>query len=81
MPLINCRTNFILTWSANSVIVSTALANQGATFSISDKKHYFPELTLSTQDNGKLLEPLKPGFKRTINWNKYHSKRSSEIQN
>ena len=77
MPLINCRTNFILTWSANSVIVSTALANQGATFSISDKKHYFPELTL----NGKLLEQLKPGFKRTINWNKYHSKRSSEIQN
>ena len=81
MPLINCRTNFILTWSANSVIVSTALANQGATFSISDEKHYFPELTLSTQDNGKLLEQLKPGFKRTINWNKYHSKRSSEIQN
>ena len=25
--------------------------------------------TLSNQDNAKLLEQLKSGFKRTINWN------------
>ena len=29
--------------------------------------------TLSTQDNGKLVQQLKSGFKRTINWNKYQS--------
>ena len=29
---------------------------------------------LSTQDNVKLLEHLKSGFKRTIDWNKYQSK-------
>ena len=29
---------------------------------------------MSTQDNAKLLEQLKSGFRRTINWNKYHSK-------
>ena len=29
---------------------------------------------MSTQDNTKLLEKLKSGFKRTINWNKYQAK-------
>ena len=29
---------------------------------------------LSTQDNAKLLEQLKSGFKRTIDWKKYQSK-------
>ena len=32
MPLINCEINLILTRSANGVIVSTDVANQGATF-------------------------------------------------
>ena len=31
-------------------------------------------LTLSTQDNSKLLPHLKNGFKRTITWNKYLGK-------
>ena len=31
-------------------------------------------MTLSTQDNSKLLQQLKSGFKRVINWNKYLSK-------
>ena len=30
-------------------------------------------ITLSTQDNARLLQKLKSGFKRTINWNKYQS--------
>ena len=34
MPLINCEVILILTWSANCIIVSTNLANQGATFKI-----------------------------------------------
>ena len=32
---------------------------------------YVPVVTLSTQDNSKLLPQLKNGFKRTITWNKY----------
>ena len=32
MSLINCEINFILTWSANCVIASTAIANQGPKF-------------------------------------------------
>ena len=71
MPLINCEINLILTWSANCVIVSSAAANQGATFSITDAKRYVPIVTSSTQNNAKLLQQLKSAFKRTINWNKY----------
>ena len=35
----------------------------------------------STQDNTKLLEQLKSCFKRTINWNNYRPKVSTERQN
>ena len=74
MPLINCEVNFILTWYANYVTVSTNVANQGATFTITKTTLYVPVVTLSTHDNVKLLTQLKSGFKRTINWNKYLSK-------
>ena len=61
MPLINCEINLILTWPANCVIVSTAVANQGATFAITDTKLYVAVVTLSAQDNVKLLDQLKSG--------------------
>ena len=38
-------------------------------------------VTLSTQDNAKLLQQLKPGFRRTINWNKYQSDPKTCAQN
>ena len=44
---------------------------QATILTITDTIVYVPLLTLSTQDNGKLLQQLKSGFKRTINWNKY----------
>ena len=47
IPLINCEFNLILTWSANCVIVSTNVANQNATFPITDTKSYVPVITLS----------------------------------
>ena len=54
MPLINCEIYFILAWSTNCVIVSANHANE--TFSITDTKLYVPVVTLSTQDNSKLLQ-------------------------
>ena len=33
------------------------------------------------QDDAKLLQQLKSGFKRTINWNKYQSKAIQQEQN
>ena len=65
--LINCEVNLISTWSTNYVIVYTNVANQGATFTITEKRLYVPVVTLSTQDNAKLLSHLKSGFKRTNN--------------
>ena len=70
MALINCEVNLILNWSRNCVIVSSNDANQNVTFAITDTKLYVPVVTLSTQDNAKLLQQLKSGFKRVINWNK-----------
>ena len=81
MPLINCEINLILTWSANCVIVSTNVANQNATFAITNTKLYVPVVTLSTQDNAKLLRQLKSGFKRVINWNNCLSKPELLAQN
>ena len=74
MPLINCDINIILTLPENSVIIFTDVANQNAKFAISDTKLYVPVVTLSTQDNSKLLQQMKSGFKRVISWNKYLSK-------
>ena len=73
LPLINNEINLDLIWSKKCVIIATAVADQGVTFSITDTKRYVPVMTLSTWDNARLLEQLKSGFKRTINWNKYQS--------
>ena len=51
-----------------------------ATFKITDTNLYVPAVTLSTEDDNKLLEQLKTGFKRTIKWNKYRSKMSNQTK-
>ena len=71
MPLINCEVNLILTWSSTSVITNSTGAG---TFEITDTKLYIRLVTLSTQDNFKLIQQLKSDFKRVINWNRYLSK-------
>ena len=67
MPLINCEISLILSWSTNCIIVSTNVANENATFEITNPKLYVPVVTLSTQDKFKLLQELNSGFKRVIN--------------
>ena len=78
MPLINCKVNLIFTWSSTCVITNSTDAG---TFEITDTKLYVPVVTLSTQENTKLLQQLKSGFKRVINWNKYLSKPESFRRN
>ena len=78
MPLINCEINLIITWSLTCVITNSTGAG---TFPITGTKRYVPVVTWSTQDNAKLLQQLKSGFKRTIDWNKYQSKVSTERRN
>ena len=51
-----------------------------ATFKITDTKPHVPFVTLSTKDDNNFLEQLKPGFKRTIKWNKYKSEMTNQIK-
>ena len=53
MPLINCEVGIILTWSKTCVISS---ANRETKFVITKTKFYVPVVTLSTEDNAKLLQ-------------------------
>ena len=58
-------------------------APTGATFTITDCKLYVPVVTLSVENDNKLSEQLKTGFKRNgiIKWNKYRSEMSNEAKN
>ena len=50
------------------------VAPTGLEFQIKDTKLYVPVVTLSKENDTKLLEQLKKGFKRTIKWNRYRSR-------
>ena len=91
MPLINCEVSLILTWSENCVITSIEkrvrtntrrdTSPTNAMFKITDTKLYVPVVTLSTENDKKLLEQLRTGFKRTIKWNKYRSEMTNQTKN
>ena len=81
MPLINCEVELILTWSVGCVIIYTDVENQVPIFTITETNLYVSVVTLSTQNNAKLLPQLKSGFKRTISWNKYLPKPELLAQN
>ena len=96
IPLINCEVELILTWFKNCVLIDklTRDANYGAdpivckidnpenaTFQITDTKLYVPVVTLPKENDTKLLEHLKAGFKTTIKWNKYRSKMTIQPAN
>ena len=92
IPLINCEIELILTWFKNCVLINKSTRDadynanpivyeidnpENAIFQITDTKLYVPVVTLSKENDTKLLEQLKTGFKRTIKWNKYRSQMSS----
>ena len=76
--LINCEISLNLIESKNCVLCEEDKVTK---FAITDAKLHVPVVTLSTPYNSKLLQQLKSGFKRTINWNKYLLKVSTEPQN
>ena len=93
IPLISCEVSLELKWNKNCVITSLQErliqpplvarddAPTGATLAISDCKLYVPVVTLSKDDEIKLLTNLKSGFTREIEWNKYRSQMSTEATN
>ena len=58
MNLINFEINIQLKWSTNCCLVAGTVENQEPKFTITNIKLYLPVVTLSTQDNAKLLEKL-----------------------
>ena len=86
--MINCEISLVLTWSENCVLTSKSTRTGNyendpvvsriydpadATFKITDTKLNAPVVTLSTEDDIKILEQLNSWFKKTIKWNKYRS--------
>ena len=94
IPLISCEVFLELKWNNNCVITSLERrqvnagppvvrdnASTGATLAINDCKLYVPVVTLSKDDEIKLLTNLKSGFEREIIWNKYRSQMTTEAIN
>ena len=91
IPLISCEVSLELKWNKNCVITSLKErqvdagpsvvrdgAPTGASLAINDCKLYIPVVTLSKDDEIKLLTNLKSGFTREIEWNKYRSQMSTD---
>ena len=74
MPLISCEVNVFLTQSEKCIIYYNEIrdySNREPKFAITDTKLYVPIVTLLADDKETILQKLKTGFKRTINWYKY----------
>ena len=63
MPWIHCETNLVLNSSEKQFLVALTVANQVLTFTTTNTKLYVSVVTLSTQDNVKLLKQLEFGLK------------------
>ena len=94
IPLISCKVSLELKWNINCVITSLKErqvdagppvvrdgAPTGASLAINDCKLYMPVVTLSKDDEIKLLTNLKSGYTREIEWNKYRSQMTTEAIN
>ena len=92
IPLINCEVELILIWCKKCVLADMTRRNgqgddpavvppRGLAFKITDTKLYVPVVTLSQENDIKLLEKLKSESKRTIKRNKYRSQMTIQPQN
>ena len=91
IPLISCEVSLELKWNKNCGITSIQReinldggnneASTGATLAITNCRLYVLVVTLSKDDEIKLLTNLKSGFKREIIWNKYRSQMTTEAVN
>ena len=91
IPLISCEISLELKWDKNCAITSLEQRDigggnrdnepTGASLEITKCELYVPVVTLSKDDEIKLLTSLKSGFKREIIWNKYRSQMTTEAIN
>ena len=67
--------------NVSNVEPAVNVSTTSATFKLTDTKLYVSVLTLSKENDKKLLEQLKSGFKRTVKWNKYRSQITAHSNN
>ena len=82
--MINCEIELILTWSENRILADITAANNpptGLELQMKDTKLYVPVVTLSKENDKKLLKQLKSGFKRTVKRNEYRSQMTVQSNN
>ena len=88
----NCEIELILTWSKNCILADmtvrdaegdnpAVIAPTGLEVKIIDTKFYVPVVSLSKENDIRLLEQLKSRFERIIKWNKYRSQMTIQPQN
>ena len=63
MALINCKLELSFSWDPNCVLSNLVGASA---FTITDAKLYVLIVTLSIEDNSKLLKLLSEGFRRIV---------------
>ena len=83
-PLINFEIELISTWSKNCILADMTEANNpqtGLEFQITGTELNVPVVTLSKENDKKLLDQLISEFKRTVKWIKYRSQMSLQPQN
>ena len=89
--LISCEISLNLRWSKNCVLTSQSTINAlpvqdgnnpgNAVFEITDCKLYVAVVTLSAENENKLLDQLKTRFPVTVEWNKYRCQISNQTAN
>ena len=80
MPLISCEVSLELKWNKNCLVTSL----ERRAIDENNPPHrdeYIPVVTLSKDDEIKLITNIKSGFTREIECNKYRSQMSTEAIN
>ena len=74
MLLINWKAELKLKWT-NYCALSADAKSKIVIFTIKNAKLYFPVFTLSAKYHQNLLKPLSKGFRRSVCWNYYKTKK------
>ena len=79
--MINCEKERDLSWTKDCVLIEQNNNITGVNFVITRTKFYVLVTISTINDNIKVLENIKQGFKRAISWNKYRSEITTQPKN
>ena len=79
--LINYEVELDLSWTKDCVLTEHHYNITGVSYKITSSKFHVSAVTLSINDNIKVLENLKRKLKKTIFWNKYRYEITAQRKN